>query len=105
MTKLRRALSVLFFLAPALAFAQDQFFDSNGVRIRYVERGAGTPVLLIHGFSTNLDRTWIESGIFDNLAKDHRVIALDLRGHGKSDKPHDSKAYGAEMAQDAVRLL
>lgn len=105
MTKCRRALAFLLLITPALVFAQDQFFDSNGVRIRYVERGSGTPILLIHGFSSNLDRTWVESGILDNLAKDHRVIALDLRGHGKSDKPRDAKAYGAEMAQDAIRLL
>ena len=42
--------------------------------------------------------------MFPNLAKDHRVIALDLRGHGKSDKPHDPKAY-VELGQDVVRLL
>ena len=35
--------------------AQDQFFDSNGVRIRYVDQGSGPPVVLIHGFSGNLD--------------------------------------------------
>ena len=45
-----------------------------------------------------------ETGVLPNLAKDHRVIALDLRGHGKSDKPHDPKAY-AELGQDVVRLL
>src|SRR5687768_4398772 len=39
------------------------------------------------------------------LAKDYRVLAIDFRGHGKSDKPHDPKAYGKEMAEDVVRLL
>jgi pimeloyl-ACP methyl ester carboxylesterase len=39
------------------------------------------------------------------LAKDYRVIALDNRGHGKSDKPHDPNKYGTEVVEDTVRLL
>ena len=83
----------------------DQFFDSNGVRIRYVERGSGTPIVLMHGYTGTLDRHFLANGVFANLAKDYRVVAFDLRGHGKSDKPHDPAAYGEEMAQDVVRLL
>ncbi len=52
-----------------------------------------------------LDRHFIANGVFANLAKDHRAIAIDLRGHGKSGKPHDPQAYGEEMARDVVRLL
>jgi pimeloyl-ACP methyl ester carboxylesterase len=96
-------------VAPAAAAAQsqlpDQFFDSAGVRIRYVEQGSGAPIVLMHGYTGTLDRHFIANGVFANLAKDHRVIALDLRGHGKSGKPHDPKAYGEEMARDVVRLL
>lgn len=83
----------------------DKFFDSNGVRIRYVERGQGAPVVLVHGYTGNLERHWMNPGVFGELAKEYRVIALDARGHGKSDKPHDPKAYGPEMGQDIVRLL
>ena len=82
-------------LMPALVSAQDRFFDSNGVRIRYVDQGSGQPVVLVHGFSGNIETGWINPGVFSNLAKDHRVIALDLRGRGKSDKPRNAKAYGA----------
>jgi pimeloyl-ACP methyl ester carboxylesterase len=85
--------------------ADDQFFDSNGVRIRYVEQGSGPPVVLIHGFSGNLDTGWVETGVLPKLAADYRVIALDCRGHGQSDKPHDPKSYGLQMGQDVVRLL
>lgn len=92
-------------LMPTLVSAQDSFFDSNGVRIRYVEQGSGQPVVLVHGFSGNVETAWINTGVFPNLAKDYRVIALDLRGRGKSDKPTDAKAYGAEVALDVVRLL
>jgi len=87
-----------------MASAEDKFFNSNGVRIRYVDHGTGEPVVLVHGYTNVIERAWIETGVLPNLAKDHRVIALDLRGHGKSDKPHDPKAY-AELGQDVVRLL
>ena len=59
----------------------------------------------MHGYTGTLDRHFIANGVFANLAKDYRVIAMDLRGHGKSDKPHDPKAYGETMAGDVVRLL
>jgi pimeloyl-ACP methyl ester carboxylesterase len=104
------ALSALTISASQLLLAQpvappDSFFDSNGVRIRYVDQGQGAPVVLIHGYTGNLERHWVAPGVFANLAKDHRVIALDCRGHGKSGKPTDPMAYGAEMGQDVVRLL
>jgi predicted alpha/beta-fold hydrolase len=85
------------------AVPQEGFFDSNGVRIRYLDHDQGPAVVLIHGYTGNADRHWINNGIFANLAKDYRVIALDCRGHGKSGKPADPKAYGAEMGQDIVR--
>jgi pimeloyl-ACP methyl ester carboxylesterase len=75
------------------------------VRIRYVEQGSGPPVVLLHGFSGNLDGSWVETGVLPNLATDYRVIALDYRGSGKSDKPHDPKSYGIQLSQDVVRLL
>lgn len=105
MDKFRRGLTIFLFFIPALLVSQDHFFSSNGVQIRYIDKGAGTAVLLIHGFSSNLDAAWVSSGVFENLAGDHRVIALDLRGHGKSGKPHDPKAYGDELPQDVIRLL
>ena len=83
----------------------DRFFNSNGVQIRYVEQGAGPPVILLHGYTGTLDRHFVSNGVLANIAKDHRAIAMDLRGHGKSGKPHDPKAYGDELARDVVRLL
>jgi pimeloyl-ACP methyl ester carboxylesterase len=82
----------------------DGFFNSGGLRIHYVEAGQGPAVVLIHGYIANADRHWLQTGIFANLA-DHRVIALDCRGHGLSDKPTKPEAYGMEMANDVVRLL
>src|SRR5262245_35889163 len=86
------------------ALAQDRFLDAGGVRIRYVEHGAGPPVLLIHGFTGSIERSWIDTGVLPDLARDHRVIAFDLRGHGKSDKPHDPRAYD-RLALDVIALL
>lgn len=83
----------------------DQYFDSNGLLIRYVEQGQGEPVVLIHGFTDNVERAWIDAGTFAELAKHHHVIAFDCRGHGKSGKPHDPRQYGREVAEDVVRLL
>jgi len=72
-------LSILLCLLAPLAAAQDRSFDSAGVRIRYVDYGSGAAVLLIHGFTADLERSWVETGILPDLARDHRVIAFDLR--------------------------
>lgn len=98
-------LVLMVLMLPTLVSAQDKFFDSHGVRIRYLDQGSGEPVVLIHGFSGNIETSWINPGVFANLVKDHRVIAFDVRGRGKSDKPRDMKSYGGEVAQDVLRLL
>jgi pimeloyl-ACP methyl ester carboxylesterase len=100
----RLTAAFLCLLVPLAAFSEDKFFESNGVRIRYVDHGRGPAIVLIHGQGDSLDN-WVDSGLLSNLAADYRVIALDVRGHGKSGKPHDPKAYGPEMGLDAVRLL
>lgn len=84
---------------------EGSYFDSNGVMIHYTDEGSGEPVILVHGFAVNADWNWRASGITDDLAKEYRVIALDNRGHGLSDKPHDPAAYGVEMVRDIVRLM
>jgi pimeloyl-ACP methyl ester carboxylesterase len=83
----------------------DQFFDSDGVKIHFIEQGEGEPVLLIHGFTANIQLQWVAPGVMPQLAKEYRVIALDNRGHGRSGKPHDPAAYGVNMVEDSVRLL
>ncbi|MHB1422478.1 MAG: alpha/beta fold hydrolase [Gemmataceae bacterium] len=85
--------------------AEKPYFDSNGVKIHYVVEGKedGEPVLLIHGFAFNSEAQW--GSVRKVLAKDYKVIAMDCRGHGGSDKPRDPKKYGLEMTKDAVRLL
>lgn len=84
---------------------QDSFLDSDGVRIRYVVRGSGPAVVLVHGFMVNTEINWVGPGILDSLANRFTVVALDLRGHGASDKPHDPAAYGTAFVDDIVHVL
>jgi len=110
--KLRRIFLVCFVLvavcpprASAQAAREDKFVDSAGVKIHYIDVGRGDPVILIHGFSSSLDANWGALGIIDKLAADFRVVALDVRGHGKSDKPHDPASYGMAVVDDVTRLM
>ncbi|HEY3130689.1 MAG TPA: alpha/beta hydrolase [Acidobacteriota bacterium] len=86
--------------APAL-----QTFDSNGVPIAYTVEGQGEPVVLIHGLNSSAGMNWRAPGTIGRLARSYQVIALDLRGHGRSGKPLESGAYGTEMVEDVIRLL
>src|SRR5258708_21482100 len=89
----------LLCLRPLYCPAQntDQFFDSAGVKIRYVIAGTGEPVVLIHPFAVGAE---IWEPVMKDLSKNYRVIAMDCRGHGKSDKPHDPKQYGIQTFHD-----
>src|SRR4051812_8406507 len=101
---MRTVLTILFLIGlPLPLSAQDQFFDAAGVQLRYVDAGAGEPVVLVHGLGNSVE-TWTEPGVVQELAKHYRIIAFDLRGHGRSSKPHDAKAYGHEMGEDIIRL-
>ena len=82
-------------------------FDSDGVEIAYLDEGEGDPVLLIHGFASNVATNWIGPGWVKALTEaGFRVVAYDNRGHGHSGKLYDIKDYGAPlMAEDARRLL
>ncbi len=80
-------------------------FDAKGVRLHYLVAGKGEPVVLIHGLHSSADINWRLTGVFGELAQDHTVIALDLPGHGRSDKPGDDQAYGLQVVEDVVLLL
>ena len=78
---------------------------ADGTRLYYETAGEGHPLLLMTGaFSTLED--WHEFGVFEELAAERRVIAMDLRGHGRSDTPHEPAMYGwPKNAADAVAVL
>ena len=84
-----------------------QKFNSAGVEIAFVDEGAGSPVLLIHGFASNHRVNWVGTG-WTKFLRDagYRVIALDNRGHGESEKLYDPSHYSASiMANDAANLI
>jgi pimeloyl-ACP methyl ester carboxylesterase len=82
-------------------------FKSDGLNLAYVDEGEGEPILLIHGFASNIAVNWRETSWIETLIADgRRVVALDNRGHGRSDKLYEPDRYGAPaMAEDACRLL
>jgi pimeloyl-ACP methyl ester carboxylesterase len=84
-------------------------FDSDGVLLHYELHGpeSSPPVVLVHGFASDYQLNWVGTRWQETLVNaGFRVIGLDCRGHGRSDKPHDPAAYAIDvMAADVRRLL
>jgi pimeloyl-ACP methyl ester carboxylesterase len=79
----------------------------DGLELACSVLGDGADTLLLHGFGADAQRNWVVPGIADALvAAGRRVIMYDARGHGASDKPHDSEAYALPaMERDAQAVL
>ena len=81
------------------------FVSNKGVKIHYEVEGKGEPLILQHGNGGSLE-TWRIFGYVKDLSKDYRLILVDARAHGKSDKPYDSSLYSAEtVAGDYATIL
>lgn len=79
--------------------------DNQGVWIHYSVEGDGPPVVLGHGITDSSD-FWYERGYVEALKPKYRLVLIDFRGHGKSDKPHDPPSYAtAKFASDIVAVL
>jgi pimeloyl-ACP methyl ester carboxylesterase len=72
------------------------------VKLYYEDAGHGSPVLLIHGFGAS---TYTWRHIAPELARTHRVIAVDLKGFGQSDKPFDSRYSVFDQAELLAQLI
>lgn len=82
------------------------FADADGIRIHYEVHGDGPPLVLAHGWGASARSNWTEPGWTALLAHHRRVLALDIRGHGRSDAPRDPAAYTyAAMAADVLAVL
>ncbi len=73
----------------------------NGIRVHYVEAGQGPPVFLLHGLGASLI-AWRDN--IGPLAERHRVYAVDLPGHGDSEKPH-GLSYNLDSMTDFTKSL
>lgn len=84
-----------------------RFLEVNGVRLHYVERGAGDPVVLLHG-NGSMIQDFESSGLIDLVAKENRVIVFDRPGFGHSDRPRNvvwTPDAQAELIQLALARL
>jgi pimeloyl-ACP methyl ester carboxylesterase len=82
----------------------------DGVRIAYYDMNSdagGPPIVLHHGFTADAQRNWFLNGIVEALTgRGRRIIAVDARGHGESDKPRDPALYGGvRLARDIVGIV
>lgn len=75
--------------------AASRFVEVNGVRVHYQERGTGDALILIHGNNSSA-YSWRD--VFDELAKEFRVVALDLKGFGFTSKPEGDYRVEAQAA-------
>lgn len=102
--------SVVFLLLSLFSMAQNDsshYFKSfDQTRIYYEDKGSGYPIILIHGF-LNTSQNWKRTSVYDDLLRTgFRTIIIDLRGNGKSDKPHSEKAYSGDAeAKDIIALV
>lgn len=82
------------------------FTSFDGTRIHYDVLGEGRPVVLLHGFISTSE-SWKRSAVRQALADaGFKVVMLDLRGNGLSDKPHTAEAYrGNTELKDVMALM
>jgi pimeloyl-ACP methyl ester carboxylesterase len=85
---------------PSEAIAKSYVHD--GVRIHFRDRGAGNAIVFIHGFGASLD-TW--RYLEDGLKNDYRIVSLDLKGHGYSERPLDDRYSLQDHAAVVLGLM
>ncbi|NHZ64744.1 alpha/beta fold hydrolase [Massilia genomosp. 1] len=87
--------------------AQGQVIEVDGVRLHYLERGEGLPLVLLHGNGLHSD-DFALSGLLDAAAASHRVIVFDRPGFGHSERPGDTSwtpEAQARLIYKALRAL
>lgn len=81
------------------------YVRSQGLRIHYQVEGDDPPLVCQHGFGDSLE-SWYELGYVDAFKDEYRLILIDARGHGASDKPHEPEAYSFQnVTADVVAVL
>jgi pimeloyl-ACP methyl ester carboxylesterase len=78
---------------------------NQGVRIHYRVEGEGPALVMQHGITWNMEG-WARHGYVDALKPHFRLVLVDARGHGESDKPHEASAYELSLhVGDIVAVL
>lgn len=84
-------------------------FTHDSLSLAFIDDGPrdAPAIMLVHGFASNHLVNWVGPGWIETLTRaGYRTIAIDNRGHGQSDKPHDAAAYTPpKMASDIIALL
>lgn len=93
-------------LAAQSAVAGNYYTSFDSTKIYYEIKGAGYPVILIHGFS-GTGQGWKNCKVYDDLlSAGYKVILIDQRGNGRSDKPHTDVGYTNDAeAKDIIGLV
>nr|WP_067059759.1 alpha/beta hydrolase [Mucilaginibacter sp. L294] len=106
MKKILSAFIITLFYATCFAQDTGNFFTSfDGTKIYYEVKGEGSPVILVHGF-TGTSQGWKHGSLYPALlTAGYKVVILDLRGNGQSDKPHTDAGYANDAeAKDIMGL-
>lgn len=78
---------------------------SHGIKIHYQIDGTGPPLILLHGMFGSIEN-WYDNGYVDKLRTEYKLILIDQRGHGQSEKPHDSDEYSyMTFVEDVIAVL
>ncbi|HSC82250.1 MAG TPA: alpha/beta hydrolase [Pseudomonas sp.] len=77
------------------------YFEHAGCQLHYEDRGQGEPVLLVHGLGSSIQDWEFQ---IPELARTRRVLAIDVRGHGRSGKPHVAYQM-SDFAADVIALI
>ena len=81
------------------------FAENQGVKIYYQVEGEGPPLIIQYGFMDTLEQLYT-IGYIESLENYYKLILIDLRGHGKSDKPHDSSLYSMKhLTSDVIAVM
>jgi len=84
------------------AALEHRYADVNGVRLHYAIAGTGPLMLFVHGFP----EFWYEwKDQLTEFARDHTVVAPDMRGHNLSSKPAEVEAYAVPHLVEDLRAL
>jgi pimeloyl-ACP methyl ester carboxylesterase len=94
-----------FVSAQDIAIDTGRFESFDGTRIYYESVGTGKAVILIHGFISNSE-SWKKSMLYSDLRDARfRVVLIDLRGNGRSDRPHESEAFESDAEALDIMIL